>query len=206
MNIGKIAWLIVSAAVAVAAAAVQAADLPPAAGEPMPSIILETPDDPAARKYLGVTDTGSFDLTRIPAEVLILQVFSMYCPHCQREAPVVNRVFEIIQQDPRLKKRIRLVGIGAGNSAYEVGIFKEKYSIPFPLFEDADFVFHELLGEVPNALFFRCQGPAGRFPRSGLFAVGRSRRPATVCGTHRRGVGPEIAAWKRRPCAVFIPV
>lgn len=154
MEFGKIRLLIVSAVVLMAASAVQASDLPPAAGEMMPSIILEAPVDPAAQKYLGVTGTESFDLTRIPAEVLILQVFSMYCPHCQREAPVVNRVYEIIEQTPRLKKRIRLVGIGAGNSAYEVGIFKEKFSISFPLFEDEDFVIHELLGEVRTPYFF----------------------------------------------------
>jgi peroxiredoxin len=136
------------------------AETPPAEGGVFPDIALTVPLDSELQNYLGVTDSGDFRLPQIDTDVVIVEVFSMYCPHCQRQAPLVNRVYEIIEADTRFRGRIKLVGIGAGNSAYEVGIFKKKYGIPFPLFADEDFTIHEKLGEVRTPYFigFRIRG------------------------------------------------
>ena len=129
------------------------ASSPPQKGAVLPEFSLPIPRDPAHRAYLGLTGEGEFTIPQIKAEAVIIEIYSMYCPHCQREAPRVNELYEAIEQSSKYKGKLKVVGIGVGNSSFEIGVFAKKYKIPFPLFPDADYSIHQRLGEVRTPYF-----------------------------------------------------
>ena len=114
---------------------------------------LPVPEDTSHRRYLGLKTMDPFGLNQVKAKILIVEIFSMYCPICQREAADVNKLFDLIQKNPSLEGQVKLIGIGAGNSAYEVNFFKENYQIQFPLFSDGKFEIHKRIGEVGTPHF-----------------------------------------------------
>lgn len=126
---------------------------PPSEGGVLPKISLPVPQDQAYQQYLGLKGGGTFLIPQIKAKVVIVQIFSMYCPHCQKDAPVANEFFSKLLKDGKLKDNIKLIGIGAGNSDFEIDFFRKQYGIKFPLFSDGDFSIHKILGEVRTPYF-----------------------------------------------------
>ena len=94
----------------------------PEKGGVLPEIILPVPQKPELQKYLGLSGKGSFSIPQVQADVVLIEIFSMYCPYCQREAPVVNTLYGKIASSSRLKAKIKLIGIGVGNSDFEVDV------------------------------------------------------------------------------------
>jgi thiol-disulfide isomerase/thioredoxin len=151
----RVLYCIVIITVCTFAYSLSLAGSPPAVGGILPDIKLSMPKDMADKNYLGLGffGFGSFTIPEIKTSLVIIEIFSMYCPYCQREAPNVNQLYEKIEQNPALKGKIKIIGIGVGNTSYEVGTFKKKYNVSFPLFADADYVIHKMVGEVRTPYF-----------------------------------------------------
>ena len=118
----------------------------------LPRIKLPAPDAKDARLYLGIKDAKFFTISQISSKLILIEIFSLYCPICQKQAPVINKLYRFIQQDPKLNKDIKIIGIGAGNNEKEVDVYRKKYRISFPLFSDPHFSIHKKVGE-PRTLF-----------------------------------------------------
>ena len=126
---------------------------PPAVGDMFPEVKFSVPGESDYRTYLGLAKGDYFSIQDIKTKVVVVEILSMYCPHCQREAPRVNEVYDLIEKDPSLKGKVKLIGIAAGNSTYEKKVFRKRYAVPFPLFEDPDFELHDILGGVRTPYF-----------------------------------------------------
>lgn len=100
------------------------------------------------RQYLGLSEDTPFRLPQIRAQVIVVEVFSMYCPICQAGALDVNRLHNLIESNPRLRGDVKILGIGIGNTPYEVDIFRKKYRIAFPLVPDPDAAIRKSSAEI----------------------------------------------------------
>ena len=122
-------------------------------GDVLASITLPVPQDQNAKNYLGLTGEGSFAISQIKAQVVIIEIFNMYCNNCQNEAPRVNELYQAVNKDQNLKGTIKMIGIGVGNTPLEVEVFRKTYGVPFPLFPDEDYSIHKAIGEVRTPYF-----------------------------------------------------
>lgn len=117
-------------------------------GDIFPTIEFENLDSAEDKEYLGLGRKGSFEIADIETDVVIIELFSMYCPHCQAEAPLTREIFNLIEEDTGLKGRFKIIGIGINNTEFEVEVFKEKYDIPFPLIPDIVNIVQGAIGKV----------------------------------------------------------
>jgi peroxiredoxin len=144
-------------------AAVPAWGAPPREGDAFPALELKAPEG-AGGKYLGLAPgTKTFRLEQLKAQAVLVEVFSMYCTICQAEAPRMNEIYATIQQRG-LGDKLKLLGLGAGNSEIEVGVFRDKYKVAFPLLPDSDYAVHKGLGEPRTPLLLLVRLVPGQPP------------------------------------------
>jgi hypothetical protein len=105
------------------------------------------------RKFFGLVRGETFSLKDVRADLIILEFMNKYCFSCQLKAPVLSQVFFMVDKDPRLKGRIKFIGIGVGNNEKEVESFKAEKQIPFPLIPDPKFLVYENIGDPGIAPF-----------------------------------------------------
>jgi peroxiredoxin len=120
----------------------------PKKGDIFPDIEFKKPSKSEDKEYLGLKGWGDFKIADIKAEVVIIELFSMYCPHCQAEAPLTRDIYDMIEKDKKLKGKFKIIGIGIKNSDFEVDFFRKKYKIPFPLISDGANKLSESFGKI----------------------------------------------------------
>ena len=123
-------------------------------GMSLPQFTLDSPSSANEQKYLGLEEVKSFNLSQIPAKIIVLEIFSIYCPHCRLQAPELNKVYNFIKQDSELSNGIKMVGIAAGARKNEVAGWKKTLHVPFPLFPDPETTIWKKFGKpgVPCTL------------------------------------------------------
>jgi len=65
----------------------------------------------------------------------------------------MGELYRQIENNPDLKDKIKLIGIGVGNNVLEAEVFKQTYNVPFPIFPDENYEIHQALGEIRTPFF-----------------------------------------------------
>jgi len=118
----------------------------PAASEPAPAqITMPAPDSPQAQKYLGLKDMEPFPLSALNAKIVIIEFFNALCPHCGANAPIVNKLYKVVQEDSSLRD-VKFMGVAIGSEKSEVDAFRKNFKVPFPIFIDENFAISAAVG------------------------------------------------------------
>lgn len=129
-------------------------------GDRFPLLYLNRPSEPADQNYLGLlpepttsVTKGVFTLTDITAELIVLEFLNRYCPSCQAQMPIMNVTYGLIEKNPELKHKVKILGVGSGNNDQELKEFKIEQSIPFPLIHDPEFIAYDAIGDPGGTPF-----------------------------------------------------
>jgi hypothetical protein len=121
---------------------------------------LVAPQNLQERRYLGLSEgVTNFYLEEISCEVLVIDCFDMYCHICQSGAKHVNELYALAQERG-LGTRVKFVGLGLGDTAFEAATYKQKFKVPFPVFPDRRSAAAKQFGPVrlPNLIVLRKRG------------------------------------------------
>jgi peroxiredoxin len=126
-------------------------------GTALPKVFFKDVASGEALKYLDLRRQKNFSLNDIPGSVLVIELFSTYCTTCPKNVPIMNDVFTAVEKDPRLRGKVKVFGIGIGNTRKEVEDYRKAHGMIFPVLTDYDFAVHDALGNprVPCTMFVK---------------------------------------------------
>ena len=119
-------------------------------GDDFPAVALKTPAAVGDRAYLGIAGGEQFTIRDIQARIILVEILNVYCVACQNQAPLYNRLYDLIQANPAARKQIKMIGIAVANDEEEVQTFRQHFKIPYPIVTDPEYRLHEAVGGGPT--------------------------------------------------------
>jgi thiol-disulfide isomerase/thioredoxin len=114
-----------------------AADVEPKVGQMVGNFKFPKPMSDADAKYLGLAKAGEFTLKDIKSPYVLVEQFNTTCPHCLAQAPIINKLYNLVQQDPALKAKVKFLALAQGNDANAVKMWTVFNKMQFPQIPDA---------------------------------------------------------------------
>jgi thiol-disulfide isomerase/thioredoxin len=125
------------------------AEAEPVVGQTVPSVKFSGTITPDGSKYLGLAKQGPFSWKDIKAPYLVIEQFSTNCPHCMAQAPVMDKLYEMVNNDAALKGKVKFLGAGQGDNEVKLKMWKAFHKVPFPLVPDPNNSFGKALNFTP---------------------------------------------------------
>lgn len=129
-------------------------------GQFLPPCLLTAADRQRDFAYLGIVqESASFFLSDVRAEFILLTFYSEHCSQCVQEVPLYNRLFAMIQNDPDLGSRAKMIGIGVGDNQRSVLRFGRAHDVAYPLIADERRTMFDSVGgeDIPLLYLVRIQ-------------------------------------------------
>jgi peroxiredoxin len=135
-------------------------DQPLIAGSQLSGFTLPAPDSQQTSRYLGLKTMDPYTISQIDAKLVLIEVLSAFCPHCHANAPVINRLYQVIQKDAAFAKDVKIIGICIGNNKTQIEAFKKNFNVSFPLIPDEKLAIAHAMGvtETPTMVLVTHSG------------------------------------------------
>jgi len=108
----------------------------PAVGQVLGPVKFEKPLTDDEAKYLGLAKAEEFTIKDVKSPYILIEQFSTTCPHCMHQAPGLNQLFNLVQQDAALKDKVKFMSVGQSNDEAAVKMWKAFHKVPFPVLPD----------------------------------------------------------------------
>lgn len=69
---------------------------------------------------------------------------------CRKGAPIVNRLYNIIRDDPTLSVDIKMMGIALADTPNQIKAYEKRFRAAFPIFPDGKLKIWHLIGAPPT--------------------------------------------------------
>jgi thiol-disulfide isomerase/thioredoxin len=118
------------------AAPLLAAEADPKVGQVLGPVKFAKPLTDEDAKYLGLAKAEPFTIKDVKSPYLLIEQFNNMCPHCIHQAPTLNQLHNIVQQDPALKDKLKFMSVGQKNDEIAAKMWKAFHKVPFPVLPD----------------------------------------------------------------------
>ncbi|MGA1823389.1 MAG: TlpA family protein disulfide reductase [bacterium] len=124
-------------------------------GDHFPAMRFDLTLQKMSSHYFGIKKAKEIDISEINAQVLIVEVLSVYCVSCMSQTAYDRELFSMILTNEKTAGKVKMIGVAAGNNLREVNNFIEEFSVPYPVFPDYKFFHYDMVGQVrtPFKLF-----------------------------------------------------
>ncbi len=113
-----------------------AAEAEPKVGQVLGPVTFAAPLTPEEAQYLGLPKPEPFTIKDVKSPYILIEQFNNMCPHCMKQAPIMDQLYDLVQKDPALKGKIKFMAAGQGNEDTQVKMWKAFQKVPFPVLPD----------------------------------------------------------------------
>ena len=100
-------------------------------GQQLGAVKFAKPISDEDAKSLGLDKPVEFTLKDVKSPYVFVEQFNTSCPHCMHQAPILNDLYNKVQQDAALKDKLKFMSVGQGNDETAVKMWKAFHKVPF---------------------------------------------------------------------------
>ena len=121
-------------------------------GNLFPDLPLKVSNSPRDSLYLETKANVAFHLKDLKADLVLVEIMNINCGSCRKQAPAYNKLYELIESNPDIQGRAKMMSIASGNRDKYIRLYKERFKVPYPVIEDPEFDIYNAIGRTPTPL------------------------------------------------------